>query len=145
MRHDTHWYWHATSLPELADLPMRERVRLLAKYWWKPYRHWQTWVSPVSIMLLFGAFIWWANSIKHSPMWTVTVGVTVALAAGALGFIHKQVVLSWMRPYLRAAVGGLCLQCGYDIRASDARCPECGTPVPTTPTGKAVESPSPKR
>jgi hypothetical protein len=39
---------------------------------------------------------------------------------------------SWLRRRMRKRKG-LCLKCGYDVRASADKCPECGTPVPQRP------------
>jgi hypothetical protein len=43
------------------------------------------------------------------------------------------------RQRLRA---GHCLTCGYDLRASGERCPECGTPIPV-PEGEPKQEPLP--
>jgi hypothetical protein len=53
------------------------------------------------------------------PMWTVT-GLLLLLP------IARFASLSHSR---RRQQAGLCPKCGYDLRESPERCPECGTPV----------------
>ena len=68
----------------------------------------------------------------HYAHWTVVVPCWMLLAIStpwlAYGVV-RRLVRSRQLHHRRSH--GLCLLCGYDLRASPDRCPECGTLVPT--------------
>jgi predicted RNA-binding Zn-ribbon protein involved in translation (DUF1610 family) len=60
----------------------------------------------------------------------------VALLTGVLPALR---LARWQRRRARRA-RNQCLSCGYDLRASTHRCPECGTPVGTNATSASASA-----
>jgi hypothetical protein len=84
-----------------------------------------TWAGQVN--LLHFRYTRWSNGSGEVgvPFWVI--GLLCAALGGVSGAVAR-VKRRWAR--------GRCRVCGYDLRASRERCPECGTPIDDGSAGK---------
>jgi predicted RNA-binding Zn-ribbon protein involved in translation (DUF1610 family) len=84
---------------------------------WRLFVYRPPWAGQVS-RFGFRYTRWSDNSAELSlPLWLPAAAFAVTgLGAGTLAFRHR-----------RSKAPGLCIHCGYDLRATPEKCPECGT------------------
>jgi hypothetical protein len=86
--------------------------------------------------MMWGVWVWVTPAIYTDMLW-LWYGSSVPLGAMTLAFFLRSIrEVMLERRYVRVQMG-CCDRCGYDLRASGERCPECGST-------RAVAAPPPR-
>jgi hypothetical protein len=127
--------WLFDSTPGLAHVPADEAARLWQKAVAQAKRGPHLFVFPAA--LFFCSVIFPQMIVPHLNVpqrglghWSILLGATLIVSllttTGYMVLVSRR-SREYLRAELRAA--GRCVECGYDLRETPQRCPECGTAV----------------
>jgi hypothetical protein len=117
--------WLLSHVPQYAELPDEIRGRIYNRCKNKAFLHWQV-LLPACGFLLLGSIATYVSVFRLHVPYVAAVAIGVWGFGGLLipGILKRRFFIL----HLREEIGRICLVCGYDLRAANACCPECGSP-----------------
>ena len=96
-------YWNLQAIPELSDLPKKQRDRVFSSVVWKAFAHWQTWLALIAVVVLFLIGLWvdaaLFPAIGLENLSSINLGSSICIILGVAAF--SQVIISQTRSYMR--------------------------------------------
>lgn len=94
------------------------------------WKNWKLQGSGQSPFFIYGFFVgivvfWLLGACILSLLGPIAMLLAIAALFAVVGYYSKRAARREMWTSM-----GLCPECGYDLRATEAACPECNTPVP---------------
>ena len=88
--------------------------------------------------LYLGTLILWQGGFVEPFSLGEQIAFCSLLFLPVLGCTIGQFRRHYARGMVSHKRSGICVKCGYDLRASKERCPECGTPIPVQTASEKV-------
>ncbi len=126
--------------PALEAFERPEALKRLKAYEREERKACALWLNTAHIMIL-GFGLLWIGMLSFGGSSRTTMANTIILPLQIPGWVIDYLIYRRVRRRVAAKVaaelgGGRlsrCVECDYDLRASEDRCPECGAPVRVQP------------
>lgn len=138
--------WKDPPIPELSRLSIKDRWKINRRCQKQACRQRKTRIVFFVTWGLFSLFFFVGIYLMIRDDSFSRIGLISAYTGMALAFIgmtiHRSLYVRLSIPFIRAELPGLCRGCGYDLRATPTRCPECGVIPPNLQEVSADSQPT---